>query len=225
MTSSRSTQIVALSAAACPWFRFMAREWPPCSCKVHRERRDLPRGLGACKPDSVPQCAAAPGSALVYCSSRSSSATVSGLRCGGCVARKTPSAQTSGVRPCGSGHVELGAVRREELDDVVRAAVGGAVDRRAGPSSSSRSRRCPSSCAELDCVEQRRGPFVERLIEDPVHAGGRHQRRRARERGDGRVGAVLEQQAHDGHVARERGAQERRLAREVDPRQRAERRR
>ena len=76
--------------------------------------------------------------------------------------------------------------------------------------------------AELDCREQRGGPLVEGLIHDPVDAGRRHQRRRARERRDARVRAVLEQQAHDGDVARERRAQERRLAREVDPRQRAQ---
>ena len=40
--------------------------------------------------------------------------------------------------------------------------------------------------------------------------------------GDVRVGAVLEQQPHDVHVARERGAQERGLAGEIHPGQRAE---
>ena len=56
----------------------------------------------------------------------------------------------------------------------------------------------------------------------PVHAGRGHQRRGAGERGDVRVGAVLEQQAHHRDVAGQRGAQERRLAGEVHPRQRAE---
>ncbi len=76
----------------------------------------------------------------------------------------------------------------------------------------------PSSCASLHRFEQRRGPFVESLGDGPVHAGRDHQRRRAGVGRDVRIRAVRKQQTHHAQVAGGGRTQERRLAREIDPR-------
>ncbi len=64
------------------------------------------------------------------CCKRSSSAIVSGLRTGGCVARNTPVGPVERRAAFAVRDVEPRAVRGEILDDVVRAAIRGAVNRR-----------------------------------------------------------------------------------------------
>ncbi len=62
----------------------------------------------------------------------------------------------------------------------------------------------PSSTHSLHRLEQRLRALVGRLIHHPVHAGRGHQRRRAAEGRDLRVGAALEQQPHHRDVAGQR---------------------
>ena len=56
------------------------------------------------------------------------------------------------------GHVEPRAVLREIRHDRVRAAVRRAVDRRAGPSSSTALTSLPSECAEFTASSSASGP-------------------------------------------------------------------
>ena len=111
--------------------------------------------------------------------SRSSSAIVDGFATGEFVARNTPSAQTYGVRPSLSGTSSSRAVRREQFDDVVRPAIGGAVDRRQ-PHRVHGVDVEPPIETELHGLEPPRRRFAEGLADDPVDAGRRHQRRSCR---------------------------------------------
>ena len=78
---------------------------------------------------------------------------------------------------------------------------------------------------ELHRLEQRRGPFVKRLVEHPVHSGGRHQRRRPLERARCSGSApCFSSSRMTSTIAGERRGEERRLSGEVHPRQRAGRR-
>ena len=113
--------------------------------------------------------------------------------------------------------VEPRAVRGEILDDVVRAAIRGAVNRRDAHRVHG-VHVVAELVGELHGFEQRVAPFVEGLGDGPIHAGRHHQRRRAGVGRDVRIGAVRKQQAHDAQIPGCRGAQERRLSREVDPR-------
>ena len=75
---------------------------------------------------------------------------------------------------------------------------------------------------ELHGVEQRLRSLVVRLVDDPVDAGRRHQRRRAAERRDLGVGAVFAAaDASRRDRRRRRPLQKRRLAGEVHPRESA----
>ncbi len=138
----------------------------------------------------------------------------------GWVARKTPSAHVNGVRPSASLTSISGALLNEVANDVVRASVRRAVHRRQ-PHRVDRVDVHAELDAQLDRLEQRRLTLVEGLIEDPVHAGRRHQRGRAGERRDVRVGSVLEEQLHHREITSQCGGQERRLSGEVHPRERS----
>ena len=118
-------------------------------------------------------------------------------------------------------HVELRALLDEEPDDVVGAAVGGAHQRRE-PHRVDGVDVHAELVTELDRLEQRCRPFVERLVEHPVDAGRRHQRRRAAER---RECADRRRASSSSRITVRSPAsaarQERRLPGEVHPRQRA----
>ena len=143
-----------------------------------------------------------------------------GLGFAGCVARNTPSAHVSGVRPFSILDVDLRALVDEKPDDVVGSAIRGAVQR-------GEAHRVddvhvhPERVAQFHRFEQRLGSLVVGLIEDPVDARGSHQRGGARERRDVGIGLVCEEQPHHVEIAGERRGQERGLPGEVHPRQRS----
>ena len=134
--------------------------------------------------------------------------------------RPRPSASPS--RPSLSLTSSRAPLLDQQLDDVVRAAVGRAEKRRQ-PHRVGRVHVGAQLQAQLHRLQPRLRRFGVGLRHHPVHARGRHQRRGARRGREVRVGAVLQQQPHRGRVGRERRAQERRLAGEVHPRHVVER--
>ncbi len=147
-----------------------------------------------------------------------SSAIVSGLTSAPVVARNTPFGPAQRRTAFLVDDVEPRAFGVQEPNDVVGAAVGRTDHRR----DAHRVHGVDVGAVvetDLDGIEQRLRGLRVGLRDGPVDAGGGHERRGAFERRDVGVGAVREQQAHRGRVARQRRAQERRLSRHVHPRQ------
>ena len=125
---------------------------------------------------SVPR--AAPRARAISCSSR---AIVFGLRSAPTAARKTPSAHRSAVRPSLSLTSRRAPRSHQPLDDLVRAPVRGAQERR----QAHRVRRVHVRAelqTELDRIHERLRRLGIGLRHRPVHAGGRHERSGARRR-------------------------------------------
>ena len=157
------------------------------------------------------------------CSRSRAAPCVDGFATGELVARKTPCAHTYGVRPSLSGTIEI--ARR----DVASNSMMSSDPRLAAPCTACRPISLtaftsnPLIETELHGLDPPRRRFAERLADDPVHAGRRHQRVRAVERRDLRIRALRRAAASSPHVGRLRGADERRLPGEVHPLERAER--
>src|SRR5882672_3129613 len=113
-------------------------------------------------------------------------------------------------------NVQLCALFNQPLQGVIRSSVRGAHD-----GSNTHGIHIIDTQAEfvteLHGLQQGLRPFVIGLIHGPVDSRSRHQGRGPSESGNLRIGAVLQEQSHDGQIAGPRRSEEWRLSREVDP--------